>query len=126
MIIEISVAVAAGAFLLLAIFAVMGIMTSRKTLKEVSRTLHSAKKDLDELSVESLKLIKNLNDTTVDVKKKLHALDFVFKPLGEMGEKREDHKKSHDITSEIMECVAAGMLIYNKIKGAIKAYGKHG
>lgn len=127
MIVDISVAVIAVAFVVLVIFLIIGIVKSQKTLKEVNRLLHSSKKELDEISVESLKLIKNLNDTTVDLKKKLHALDCLFKPLTEAKDRMEDDGKkvkNHDLATDIMECVGSGLVLYNKIRGGIRAYVK--
>jgi len=126
MLIEISVVTIAAAFVVLVIFAIIGIMSARKTMNEVNKTLHAVKKDLNDLSEESLKLIKNINETTADVKKKLHALNFLLKPFYEMENHESEHRKSkhYDLASEIMECITAGLVIYNKIKGGIREYGK--
>jgi uncharacterized protein YoxC len=127
MMIEISVACIAAAFVILVIFLIIGLVKSQKTLKEVNRTLASSKKELDEVSNESLKLIKNLNETTIDIKKKLHTLDFVFKPLSEVNEESEGGSRRHknyDVVSEVVDCLATGLVLYNKIKGGIKGYVK--
>ena len=127
MAIEISVGFIAAAFVVLVVFLIIGVMSSRKSLREMNKLMHATKKDLDEISVESLKLIKNLNETTIDIKKKLHVADFLFKPFSETRDDIEANSKKikhHDIASDIMECLAAGMVIYNKIKGGIKEYVK--
>lgn len=103
MIIDISVAFIAAAFVILAIFLIAGIVKSHKTLDE------------------GVKLIKNLNETTVDVKKKLHALDFLFNPLTEGKGKKS---RRVDLPMDIVECLSAGVTLYNKIKGGIGAYVK--
>lgn len=126
MIIDISVACASGAFILLVIFLIIGIVRFNKTSKEISRLLHTTKKDLDELSAEGVKLIKNLNETSSDVKKKLHALDLFFKPLyaKQDGETKSKKSKDYDLASEIVEGLSAGMILYNKIRDGIREYGK--
>jgi hypothetical protein len=126
MIIDISVACASGAFIVLVIFLVIGIVRFNKTSKEINRLLHTTKKDLDELTVEGVKFIKTLNETSSDVKKKLHALDLFFKPLyaKQDGETKSKKHKDYDVTSEIIEGLSAGMILYKKIRDGIKEYGK--
>jgi uncharacterized protein YoxC len=126
MIIEISVAVIAGAFAILSVFLIVAVVKAQKTLKEVNRVLHTTKKEMEEMSVEGIKLMKNLNETTVDVKKKLHALDILFHPLASMKDEMENAKQSKhkDLATEIAECLAAGFTLYSKIKGGIAAYVK--
>lgn len=83
---------------------------------------------MHEVSSESLKLIKNMTDISVDLKKKLHALEYLTKPLSDAGHEIETESRKirkYDLTSEITECLAAGWVIYNKIKEGIRAYGKN-
>ena len=122
MAIEISVGVIAAAFVILVIFLIVGIMSSRKTLKEMNKLLHASKRDIDELSSESLKLLKNLNDLTNDTKRKMHALDFVFKPLSHAKETIENETS---LSSEIIQCFTAGAVVFNKIRGLFREYAKH-
>ena len=126
MIIDISIACASGAFVILVIFLIVGIVRFNKTSKEINRLLHTTKKDLDELSAEGVKLIKNLNETSSDVKRKLHALDLFFKPLyaKQDGETKSKKHKDYDLASEVVEGLSAGMTLYNKIRDGIKEYGK--
>ena len=60
-------------------------------------------------------------------KKKLHTLDIFFKPLS-MAKQETDAKskkhKDYDLTTELIEGLSAGMILYNKIKGGIKEYVK--
>ena len=127
MIIDISVACIAGGFLILVVFLIVGIVKFYKTNQEINKLLHSTRKHMDELGAESLKLIKNVDETTVDVKKKLHALDVIFKPLYAAKQEME-HKgkksKEYDLAAEIIEGLSAGMILFNKIKGGIREYGK--
>jgi uncharacterized protein YoxC len=121
MVTDISVAIIAAAFVVLVVFLIIGIVKAVKTLREINKTLHSTKKDVDELSQESLKLVKNLNETTNDIKKKLHAMDCLFKPFEHI---ESEMKKTNNLTSDIVECVSAGLVLYNKIKRGIKDYVK--
>jgi|GEM_PF-4305685 len=127
MIIEISVACIAGAFIVLVVFSVICIVKFYKTTSEINKLLHSTKKNMDELASESVKLIKNVDETTSDVKKKLHALDVFFRPFSaakhEM-EAKSKKNKDYDLASELIEGLSAGMILYNKIKGGIKEYVK--
>ncbi|MFI5334498.1 MAG: DUF948 domain-containing protein [Chlamydiales bacterium] len=119
---EISIAIMAGAFVVLVAFLILGILSSRKTMKELNRTLHAAKKDLDELTHESLKLVKNLNDLTNDAKRKMHALDFFFKPLSHVNE--ESGEQENGVASDLVEGLTASFVAFNKIKRVISEYGK--
>lgn len=122
MTIEISVGIIAAAFVILVIFLIIGIMSSRKTLKEMNKLLHASKRDIDELSSESIKLVKNLNDLTNDAKRKMHALDFIFKPISHAKERLENE---NSLSSEIIQCFTAGAIAFNKIRGLFKEYAKH-
>jgi hypothetical protein len=126
MIIDISVACASLAFIILVIFLINGIVRFNRTSKEINKLLHATKKDLDELSVEGVKLVKNLNESTSDVKRKLHALDIFFKPFYAKQDTETKSKKSkdYDLASEVVEGLSAGMTLYNKIKEGIREYGK--
>ncbi len=110
MIIEISVAIIAAAFVILVIFLIRALLNITKTTQEMNKVLHSTKKDLDEL-------LKNVNATTIDINHKLHTLNVFFKPLSE-------HRHDQNIVTDIAECVSDGMLLYHKIKGGIKQYVK--
>src|SRR5271156_2062652 len=103
MVIDISVACISGAFIILVIFLIVGIVKFNRTSKEINKLLHTTKKDLDELTVESIKLIGNLNQTTEDVKKKLHILDIFFKPFAAKQETESRAKKhqDYDVASEL-------------------------
>ena len=128
MVIEISVACIAGAFVILAVFLIICIVKTWKTIKETNALLHSLRKDLNEISEEGVELLKHMNELTADVKRKMHAVDYLIKPLKaakEDIESEEKKMKGCDLTSDILECLAAGMVIFNKIKGGIREYGKN-
>ena len=127
MITDISVACIAAAFIILVIFLIIGIVKCYKIATEVNRLLHATKKNMDELASESLELIKNADETTSDVKKKLQTLEIFFKPLSTAKQEMETKSKKHkdyDLTTELIEGLSAGMILYNKIKGGIKEYVK--
>lgn len=123
MVIDISVTCISVAFIILVIFLIIGIVKFNKTFKEINKLLHATKKDLDELTLVGDKLLKNLNETTENVNKKLHALDIFFKPF-QNAESKSKKYKEYDLASEIIEGLSAGMVLYNKIKGGLKEYGK--
>ena len=128
MIIEISVAFIAAAFVVLVIFAIIGIVKSGKTLKETNSLLRSTKKDLDELSEEGLSLIKHADDLAVDLKRKLHALDFLIQPLSHTEKEitaKSKKLKNEDLFADILESLAAGVVLFSKIKDGIRDYGKN-
>lgn len=123
MIVEISVALIALAFLVFVIFAIDGIISSKKTLKAMNKVLHETKRDMDELTTESLKLIKNLNETAVSAKKSVHVIEHLIRPFSDS--KSEDKRnKDYDVVSEAVETIATGMALYHKIKEGIKHYVK--
>jgi len=127
MVIDISVACISVAFIVLVVFLIIGIVKFNRTSKEINKILHSTKRDVDELSSEGKQLIKHLNESTVDINKKLHALDIFFKPLYSAKHDMEfkgKKNKDYDLTSEIIEGLSAGMILFNKIKGGLKEYGK--
>ena len=117
MIIDISVATIAGAFVFLVVFLIVAIVKLGKTAKEINAVLRSAKKELDELNADGGKLIRHLNEISLDAKRKLSALDCFFKPLEE-----KNHEPS--VVSELAECVGAALQLYRKIKKGIKEYVK--
>lgn len=112
MIIEISVAVAAGAFLVLAVFGVLALIQTRKTLKK-----------LEKVSEHSAHLTAHLNELTLDIKKKTEALDPLFRPFYGLKKERseEDVPDSKiDRIAELVACLAKTVVIIHKFKGGSK------
>lgn len=121
MIIDISVAVIAATFIVLVFFVINALIASKKSMRELNRLLHATKNDLDKLSDESLKLIKSLNETTHSVNKKLHILDPLFTPFEHETRSR---RHGHNLTSDIAECLAAALVLFQKIKEGVRDYAK--
>lgn len=126
MVIEISVAGIAAVFIILALSMIITMVKTQKTLKEVNKVLSSAKKELDELGAESLKLVKNLNEFTTDIRSKLQIFDILFSVLprfrGEAGKGKKARK--FNWATDIVEGLSAGYTLYDKIKRGIDTYVK--
>lgn len=127
MIIDICVAVIAVAFVCLVIFLILTLQTTRKTMKQTHRTLWEIHKTLEGISEPGIELIKDLDDLTVDLKKKSEALNVVFKPFmqKEKSEKSHHHEGKSEGLDRIVELagyVAEGIVLFNKIKDGVKDY----
>lgn len=113
MVIDISVAVIAFAFVVLVIFLIA-------TLRKVMQTLHTSKraiKNLDHISEEGKKLIRTSNDLAIDIKEKSEALNFFFHPLEKLNKRRSDprHLQVEKI-AEIINFAMNSMVLLNKLK----------
>jgi len=119
-IIEICVAAITLAFIVLVVFLVITLRRSCLTLKKTKQVLVKIEHDLDHLTVESLKLIKNTNELTIDIKKKSEALNFLFRPLFHLNKKAEHSshpENAADKTAEILRYLSSGVELFNKIRG---------
>lgn len=94
MIIEISVAVIAFAFVILVIYLITMIKALNTTLGQVNQTLSETRKQMDELGGQALKVIEHTNQISYDVKKKIEAIDPVFNAVEDVGEILEHHTSS--------------------------------
>src|ERR1700722_13967076 len=115
---EIIVGAIALAFVVLVVFLILTLQDTRKTLKKTDRILTDIHKTLDAISEPSVHLIQSVNKLTLDMKKKSEGLDVFFHPLYAMkGE--PSHKKGSDKLSEIIECVADAIRLFQKVKNEI-------
>lgn len=130
--IEISLGVIAVAFVILVIFLVITLLSVRRTLQHLNKTLVTARHKIDEMSTESMKLIRNSNDISGDLQHKLLLLDSVFQAVSLVGdhavdtarsfrpektETAEDHNfKSKNMFSDLTEWVATGIHLWHTIK----------
>jgi len=94
MIVDISIAVAAAAFLLLVIYFIVLIKAVKATLNQVNSTLSEVRHHLDEIGIEAKK-------TTFDVNYKMESLNSVFKAISNVGEFLEQKSKSMKLEAEI-------------------------
>jgi Na+-translocating ferredoxin:NAD+ oxidoreductase RnfC subunit len=120
MIIEISVAVIAGAFLLLSVFLVISLLNTNKTVKALQKDIHH-------LSNETVKLVENTDEFVTDVKRKSQAMNFLFRPFmnRERAHREErSHSKAEDTVAAAIDWVVTGVDLLNQIKGYLKDHGK--
>jgi len=128
MLIEISVACIAAAFIVLVVFAVIAIVKSIKTLNNTNVLLQSTQKNLDETNTKVQILLKHADALAVNLKYKLHALDHFIKPLTETEheiERKSKHLQHKDLITDILESTAAAIVLYSKIKEGISDYAKN-
>ncbi len=118
MIMEIIVGAIALAFVVLVVFLILTLQDTRKTLKKTDRILTDIHKTLEGIAEPSAHLIHSIDKLTLDIKKKAEGLDVLFHPLYAMKE-GSGHKKGSDKLSEIVECVADGIRLFQKVKKEI-------
>lgn len=113
MVFEVCIAVSTIAFVVLVIFLVMTLRSSCATLKKTKHTLTKVESELKEISTESVALIKNVNDLTVDIKEKAEALNFLFRPLIKLSKEK---KNTYGKLTEVINYVADAVILLKKIK----------
>ncbi len=121
MVMEIIIGVIALTFVVLVVFLIMTLQSTRKTLKRTDRVLMEVHKNLEAISEVSVELLQNVNKLTLDIKKKSESLDVFFRPLHHM--KKED-KDISDVISDIAESTAGIIRLFNHLKEGIKRYVK--
>lgn len=114
MISEISIAIIAGSVVVLVIFLVA-------TLLKTQKALFSAKKDLHSFSNEAVQLMDKLDRLAADIQSKSDSLNFMFRPLKSLNKEQHHHRKDHgDTVREIAEWVGTSLILFDKIKTAVK------
>jgi len=93
MIIEISIAVIALAFVALVIFLIVLICSLRTTLGQVNHTLSETRKQLNDVGLQAQKAVEHANQISYDLKYKAEALNPVFNAISNAGQILE-HKSS--------------------------------
>lgn len=100
MVIEVSLAVIAVAFVLLVIYLIVTLKTLKLTLNQVGYFIFDARKQLDEMGVEAKKAIDHANQISVDLKYKMDTLNPLFQSVENIGEvlegKAETFKKKFE------------------------------
>lgn len=121
MIIEISVGIAAVAFLALVIFLIKVLLTTNETLKQSKKSLGSVQKEVEALSEESQKLLKTVNGLTSDIKEKTSSLDFLFRPMAAISKESKHRSKHaeehHDTISDVADWITSSIILYKKFTG---------
>lgn len=101
MIIEISIAFIAVAFVVLVFFLVRMIIAARISLEQANRTLAAIQSEMHGLSLETTRLIQNTNVITADVQTKMKSLDSLFNSVGQVGD------AVHQVTDSVKQVSAA-------------------
>jgi uncharacterized protein YoxC len=117
---EVIVGVIALAFVVLVVFLILTLQSTRQTMKKADRVLTDLHKTLTAVSDEGVALIHNANKLTLDIKKKSEALDCLFKPFYAVKKERGEEKSGVEKISEIIQCVAEGIRLFSKIKSEMK------
>ncbi len=107
MVIEISVAVIAVAFVILVIYLIVMMTALRVTLRQVNFTLIEGRKHLEDVSVEVKKVIALTHEVSADLKGKMESLDSVFNSVDNMGEILE--QKTAALKCDILEQKTAAL-----------------
>lgn len=91
MIIEISVAVIALAFVILVIYLISLTKALILTSHQINHILLEGKKKIEEMGGQAAKIIEHTNQVSFDVKRKIESLNSIFNTLSNVGEVLE-HK----------------------------------
>jgi uncharacterized protein YoxC len=86
MIIEISVAVIAIAFVVLVIYLILLSKAIRVTLHQVNQTLVGVRQELEGINGQAQKVLEHTNEISFDLKRKSEALNPLFNALANVGE----------------------------------------
>lgn len=86
MIIEISVAVIAVAFVVLVIYLITMIGALRTTMHQIDQTVIEVRKQMDEMGGQAKKTIEHTNLISFDLKRKMESLNSIFNTLSNVGE----------------------------------------
>lgn len=86
MIIEISVAVIAVAFVALVIYVIAMINALRLTINQVNQALPELRKQLDETGNQAKKTIEHVNQISFDLKNKMESLNSIFNTISNIGD----------------------------------------
>ncbi|MCA0756022.1 DUF948 domain-containing protein [Paenibacillus sp. N4] len=84
-IIQISVAVIAIAFVVLLYFLVQAVKTLTSTLEETRKTIGQLRAEVTQISVDVKEAVHNTNVMTQDVRSKLKSLDVIFTSVNDIG-----------------------------------------
>lgn len=84
-VIQISVAVIAIAFVVLLYFLVQAVKTLTGTLEETRKTIGQLRAEVTQISVDVKEAVHNTNAMTQDVRSKLKSLDVIFTSVNDIG-----------------------------------------
>ena len=86
MIWEISVAVAAAAFVVLVVYLVKTLKAAERSLQTTTETLREVQKTVDELGTEVRQVVRQANDLTGDIQHKMKQIDPLMESVQHAGE----------------------------------------
>ncbi|MCK8487183.1 DUF948 domain-containing protein [Paenibacillus sp. MBLB2552] len=86
MIWEISVAVAAAAFVVLVVYLVKTLRAAEHSLQTTTETLREVQKTIDELGTEVRQVVRQANDLTGDIQHKMKQIDPLMESVKHAGE----------------------------------------
>lgn len=86
LIIQISAACIAAAFVVLVVFLVAALQSARASLKQANETLVHIDAKLDAVASETVKLMQQTQHIADDVQGKMKSLDTLFHSVGQVGE----------------------------------------
>lgn len=86
MIWEISVAVAAAAFVVLVVYLVKTLKAAERSLQTTTETLREVQKTIDELGTEVRHVVRQANDLTGDIQHKMKQFDPLMESVKHAGE----------------------------------------
>ncbi len=98
---EYSVAVIALAFVALTVYAIRALKSARASLEEANRTTKLIQQKLDQLSEESIQLVRSTHRMTEDLQAKLNSTNSLFKAIGQTGD------TVHQLTSSMKQLSAS-------------------
>lgn len=101
MIIEISVAIIALAFVALVIYIIAVAKALKTTLGQVNQTLFDVRRHLEEIGSEARKTTQNVDQLSSDLNNKMEALKPIFNALSNVGDYLEHKTKTLKLEAEI-------------------------
>lgn len=126
-VIEVSVAVIAGFFVLIAISLIVTLFYARKTLTQVNRLLNEIHKSVTNLTHSSLDLVDKVTGLMAVVKEKTDSLAAMFHQSSRhQGYSSHDGgaRSNYDKMADLMQSLASGVMLFNRIKEGVKDYVK--
>ena len=101
---EIALIVAAVAFVIVAVFLAIFLYTTCQTMKKVTETLERVQEQLDALGNEPRDLIRNANEISEDINRKLKSFDPIFHTVARLGERIDGASDKSNITCMCNGC----------------------
>ncbi|MCD1261206.1 DUF948 domain-containing protein [Paenibacillus athensensis] len=108
MLLQISAAIVAVAFAVLAFYLIQTLKALKISLDEITATMSDMKNEANEISNEVKDVIQNTNEMALDVRNKLAKLNHLFSSVNDVGQ------VAHELTSAFKQS-AAGLMASVKL-----------